>query len=307
MTRSVSGTGGVWRNRTTSLGLVVAFLLGTHAWIPDAELRASIQYLCVVTLGYGHLLGAVALRRSRRGAWTQPPPLLVDAFWASTALTGFAAYAWAVARLPALILPLLAVSAWHTVENDLAIGRAYANGLRVEAMPRTKGYHAVTLGVTGLVVLLGTRTASWQDLAAGLGWTDAGDGAALGRSGLAGWIATMSWLDLPDLFVLVTLHHLLSWLVLLLDRVRAARAAGRRDEAARMCARLLGVHLVPAAVCIGLLALPRAGTVHLVVFGPAVYLYWSVLHVIETSWRRGIEARPGAACIRPVAREEPIP
>lgn len=288
MTPSGAGTSDARRNRVTSVGLVVAFLLGTRAAIPEAELRASVQYLCVVTLGYGHLLGPVVLRRSRRGG---APSLLVDAFWASTAFTGFAAYAWAVARVPALILPLLAVSAWHTVENDLAIGRAYANGLRVEAMPRRWGYHGVSLGVTGLVVLLGMWTESWRELVAGLGWMGAGDGATSGRSGLAGAIATMPWLDLPDLFVLVTLHHLLSWLVLLLDRVRALRAAGRRDEAARLCTRLLSVHLVPAAVCIALLAVssPRAGTVHLFVFGPAVYLYWSVLHVVQTSWRRGIE------------------
>jgi hypothetical protein len=300
MTGAVSETGGAWRNRTTSLGLVVAFLLGTHAWIPDTELRASIQYLCVVTLGYGHLLGAVALRRSRRGACTQAPPLLVDAFCAATALTGFAAYAWAVGRVPALILPLLAVSAWHTVENDLAIGRAYANGLRVGAMPRTRRYHAVSLGVTGLVVLLGTWTASWRDLAAGLGWTGAGDGAALGRSGLAGSIATMSWLDLPDLFVLVTLHHLLSWLLLLRHRQRALRRDGRSREATELRERILWIHLVPAFVCVLLLSIPLARTesIHLLVFGPAVYLYWSTLHVAQTSWRRGIEPGRFAACLR---------
>jgi len=128
------------------------------------------------------------------------------------------------------------------------------------------------------------------------------DGPRLGgdrRGSLCGTLAApgsaplSGWLDLPDLFVLVTLHHLLSWLVLLADRVRALRQGGRPREATDLWTRLVGVHLAPALVCGALLALPSArdGSVHLFVFGPAVYLYWSVLHVIQTSWRRGLEPR----------------
>jgi hypothetical protein len=292
MTRAGAGSRGAWGNRATSLGLVVAFLVGTHAWIPDAELRAGVQYLCVVTLGYGHLLGAVALRRARPGAPARERRL-IDAFWVATALTGFAAYAWTLARLPASILPLLAVSVWHTVENDLAIGRAYANGLRVGAMPRSPRYHAVALAVTGLVVLLGTGTESWRELAAGLGWTAAGETSAWIPSGPTDSAFSVGRLDLPDLFVLVTLHHLLSWLGLVRDRVRDLHREGHTREARALRGQLLLVHLAPAAGCALLLAFPaaRRESLHLLVFGPAVYLYWSVLHVVQTSWRRGIEAR----------------
>jgi hypothetical protein len=309
MTRAAARTLGAWGNRATSLGLAVAFLLVTHAWIPDPELRASVQYLFVVTLGYGHLLGAVVLQRSRCGAQAQAPELLVGAFCAVTALTGLAAYAWTVTRWPALVLPLLAISAWHTVENDLAIGRAYTNGLRVGAMPRGRRYHAVSLGITGLVVLLATRTASWRELAAGLGWTGGGGDPVRARSALAGWTPLADRLDLPDLFVLVTLHHLLSWLILLRDRVQDLRRDGRSREAAALLQRLLLVHLAPALVCALLLSSPsvRAESLHLLVFGPAVYLYWSVLHVIQTSWRRGIEARAGTVGSQPIVVEESMP
>jgi len=53
-----------WRNRAVSFSWVVVFLLATHASFPDAGVRASVQYLFVVTLGYGHLLGAAVLPRS---------------------------------------------------------------------------------------------------------------------------------------------------------------------------------------------------------------------------------------------------
>jgi hypothetical protein len=268
---------------------VIAFLLATQAAFPDPGIRASVQYLIVVTLGYGHLLGAVLpCRRHSTPESSGSSPVLHASFRAVSALTGFAVYAAAIERAPALILPLLAVSAWHTVENDLAIARAYANGLRVGPLPRGRGHHLISLAATGLVVLLGTRTESWQELAQGIGWPWSGAAPVPGPTSP---IPLVGWFDLPDLFVLVTLHHLVSWLIILADRVRVLREEGRRDEAGRLCTRLAVVHLAPALVCVLLLALPesRSGSLHLFVFGPAVYLYWSVLHVAQTIWRRGIE------------------
>jgi hypothetical protein len=160
-------------------------------------------------------------------------------------------------------------------------------------MPRGAGYHAVALGLTGLVVLLGTGTESWRELAAGLGWTAAGETSAWIPSGPTDSAFSVGRLDLPDLFVLVTLHHLLSWLGLVRDRVRDLHREGHTREARALRGQLLLVHLAPAAGCALLLAFPaaRRESLHLLVFGPAVYLYWSVLHVVQTSWRRGIEAR----------------
>jgi hypothetical protein len=294
MTASGARTCGAWRNRATSLALVASFLLATHAWLPEAEMRATVQYLFVVTLGYGHLLGAVALPRApvSRTAFASPHVLLAF-FRTATALAGFAAYAWVIGVVPALVLPLLAVSAWHTVENDLAIGRAYAGGLRVGPLPRSRAHHVVSLGATGFVVVLGTWTESWRELAGSLGWNATGAGALVAGASGPGSAPLAGWLDLPDLFVLVTLHHLLSWLILLTDRVRALRGEGRGDEAASLSRRLVAVHLAPALACGLLLSIPaaRVESIHLLVFGPAVYLYWSVLHVIQTSWRRGMEPR----------------
>jgi hypothetical protein len=294
MKRWSSGAGCAWRNRATSLGLVAVFLVATHAWLPEADVRSSVQYLFVVTLGYGHLLGAVSVPRSgRTSAASELPRILLASFRVVATLTGLAAYAWVISRVPGLILPLLAVSAWHTVENDLAIGRGHANGWRVGPMPRTRGYHALALGVTGIVVAVATGTESWRELTGALGWTGPGAKPSTASSSHPGSAPLAGWFDLPDLFVLVTLHHLLSWLLLLAGRVRALRAEGRRHEATGLYRRLVGVHLAPALLCGALLALPseRAGSTHLFVFGPAVYLYWSVLHVIQTSWRRGMQSR----------------
>jgi hypothetical protein len=178
------------------------------------------------------------------------------------------------------------------VENDLAISRAYKGGLRVGPLPRSRAHHAVSLGVTGLVVVAGSWTESWRELASGLRW-NAGVGEPVAPHSDPGSAALAGWLDLPDLFVLVTLHHLLSWLILLADRVRALRAAGRGGEAASLSRRLVAVHLAPALACGLLLSIPaaRVESIHLFAFGPAVYLYWSVLHVVQTSWRRGLEPR----------------
>ncbi len=294
MTCSSSRAGYAGRNRATSLALVTGFLVATHVWLPEAEVRSSVQYLFVVTLGYGHLLGAVAVPRSGcTSADSGSPRILLASFRIVATLTGLAAYAWVIGRMPGLVLPLLAVSAWHTVENDLAIGRGHANGWRVGPMPRTPGYHVLALGMTGCVVAVATWTESWRELTGGLGWTGPGAEASTAVSRHAGSALLAGWFDLPDLFVLVTLHHLLSWLLLLAGRVRALRADGCRREATGLCRRLAVVHLGPALLCGTLLALPAevTGSAHLFVFGPAVYLYWSVLHVVQTSWRRGIEAR----------------
>jgi hypothetical protein len=214
-----------------------------------------------------------------------------------------------IGHVPALVLPLLAVSAWHTVENDLAIGRAYSGGFRVGPLPRSRGHHAASLGVTGLVVLLGTWTESWRETASGLGWSVMGVGGPVVPSSAQGSAPLAGWLDLPDLFVLVTLHHLLSWLLLLQDRVRALRAAGRGREAASLSRRLVAVHLGPALACGLLLSIPaaRMESIHLLVFGPAVYLYWSVLHVVQTSWRRGVEPRGCPDAARPRAPATSVP
>ncbi len=61
------------------------------------------------------------------------------------------------------------------------------------------------------------------------------------------------WLGLADLFVVVTLHHLLTWLLLALERLRVLARQEGRGAAGRLLRWLLVTHLPPMLLC-GMLA-----------------------------------------------------
>ncbi len=160
-----------------------AFLAATHAAWREPEPRASAQYALVITLGYGHLIGAAlpAWRRiAARGA-------LGMAAWGVAVATAFALYTKAVAAWPPLALGLVALSVWHICENDVALARALRAG---GALSPIAFRHALPLAGAALVLALA-------------GW-------ALPDAGRFG-----------DVFSAVTLYHLVAWLALRL--VRGAR------------------------------------------------------------------------------------
>jgi membrane protease YdiL (CAAX protease family) len=192
-TRAQRGTGvarclgmSILRHPRCLAALAVAvFLALTHAAFPAGESRARVQYALVITLGYGHLIGAAlpALRRAAaRG-------MLACAWRASAAATGFALYAAAVAAWPPLVLALAALSVWHITENDAAMARALRAGRGARALAPAAASRAPPLACAALVI-------------AGALW-------ALPDAGLFG-----------DVFSAVTLYHLVAWLAF-----RAARGA----------------------------------------------------------------------------------
>jgi len=128
-----------WRNRVLTTSLVAVFLLASRWLWPEPQTRAERQYLFVITLGYGHLIGACAFAR-RHAAGLVPAGVAPPLFWSFAAVSVanlFALYAW-LSNLSAIsFLPLLAVSMWHIVENDLALGRAYQKGLALGVLPRS--------------------------------------------------------------------------------------------------------------------------------------------------------------------------
>ena len=157
-----------------------AFLAATHGVWREPEPRASAQYALVITLGYGHLIGAAlpAWRRiAARGA-------LGAAAWGVAAATAFALYAAALAAWPPLALGLVALSVWHISENDVAMTRAAHTG---GALPPVSFRHALPLAGAALVLALA-------------GW-------ALPDAGHFG-----------DVFSAVTLYHLVAWLALRVAR-----------------------------------------------------------------------------------------
>jgi hypothetical protein len=291
----------VSRNRVLSAGAVALYLVGARAALPDEGARGALHYAVVATLGYGHLLGAVWTgRRSRRGA-------LRAAFGGVAVANLFLAYVLGAARWPGVVLPLLAVSAWHAVENDGALAQAYRAGGRLGPLPRDRGAQLVSLGGTLIVVAAASGARLPPDVARALGgWpllaprlllaAAAAIGlrllreprrrvpaACLAAAGAVGLSFGAPPLDLADVFAATGLHHLVSWLVLLADRAKGARVR-----------RALLAHGIALGGALGLGLAPesRAAAAGAALAAPPVYLFFAALHVAQTALRRGLA--PGA-------------
>lgn len=148
------------RNRTLTLGIVSILLSIAHIGWPDAAAREPVEYFFVITLGYGHLLGAAIFSRNKIASLAGPgvPPKLLWVFLATSVTTLFAAYSAAGEGLrsgfPLLVSPLLAIAIWHTVENDLALREAYGQGLRVPKVSRLLDHNCITLGISAVLLAL---------------------------------------------------------------------------------------------------------------------------------------------------------
>lgn len=159
-------------NRVITAAVVAAYIATTTALIPDTELRASLHYTIVLTLGYGHLVGAYVAPRMRRSApaderavWsTRTGPTVrglgvaaaaVRAVtpWIAT-LAAFAVFTGLLATHSVLVLALLGVATWHTAENDLALDEAYANGGRLGRLTRSADEQLAGLGETLVLLAL---------------------------------------------------------------------------------------------------------------------------------------------------------
>jgi len=271
------------RNRLLALASVGAFL-GLLRWLaPAAAERAVWLYLIALPLGYGHLIGAAVFSRSRIGrtGGERGSRWLSSAFAGSTVLTLLAGYTWALhssVLQPLVLAPMLLLSAWHIVENDLALGRAYRDALRLGAVTRALRHHGIALALTAGVGLTALSTA---------------EGALFSRVYLGDLLVRpQEWLTLDELASGVLLYHAVSWLLFFEDRARALRRRAALDTA-RLRRRVFGLHAAPLALNAALyLWLP---SVHFYVAAPALYLFWSVLHAIHTAAVRGLEPRMAAA------------
>jgi hypothetical protein len=170
------------RFRIVTMSVVAAFLVASHLVFREAAARSYAQYLFVITLGYGHLLGAaLGARRGPRAS------LLTRAFVTATIGSGFALYVEGVTAWPALGFALLALSVWHFTENDVALARALRTGAALEPLPCHGRAQLLPLSAAAAIVT-----------------------AALAASPDPG--------PLGDLFSAATLFHLVGWLVFLIAR-----------------------------------------------------------------------------------------
>lgn len=215
----------------------------------------------MVSVGYGHVLGAWVFGWGafRRRA---PPRLrsrLGVAFALSCVGTALAIHVSLLSRWPAVAAPLLGLSLWHAVENDASLAGFYAG---VRRRVRVGG---------GL---------QWGLLAAGA--ATAAGAVILARPPAFG-------LSFAELFAAPILYHLISWLVLSLDRVRDL-AAVDSGLAQRRTARLVLVHAIPLALCaVAFWSGGAEGTAREALLHPGMYLFWAGTHVVQTAWVRGVE------------------
>lgn len=243
--------GGAWASNL-SIALVALYLAMAFALEPDPRARGDLHVRLVLTLGYGHLLASVVRARTHDTVGTATRA----ARWWALLLAAYLAYAELCRRWPPLPAVLVAISAWHTIENDRAIRRCARDAPRpIAALARSWRSHAID---AALSVAL------------------AGSAAAVARR--------VHGVDPTDVVAAFTLHHVVTWLVLMLGRAREARALPS------MLRRLAWLHAPMALLCaaaMGVLARGGALPEPLVavaetLLSPGTYLFWAAVHVAHT-------------------------
>lgn len=258
------------RNRAGSAACVIGFVALLRAIAPDPALREAWLYLVALPIGYGHLAGGLwfAGRQLRGLAPTGTQPWLWAAFLGVGALNLLAFYTWMLQQrgaAPHVLAPMLLLSAWHIVENDLALGRAYRSGLALPRLKTSARHQGAALGLTAAVGLAALLTPS---------------GAAFASAWLGRDAPPIAPFSLDELATAVLLYHAASWARFFWDR---ARRLARRDPrgARRLRQRLLLLHAVPLASNAAVYVL--APVAHLWLASPGLYLFWSVLHAVQTA------------------------
>ena len=317
-----------WRNRTLSLFTVTAYVTLTHTLIDDPLWRSKISYAVVITLGYGHLIGGaffagghtkskfdqiinqISKRPNRFGKWLRKLPLQTQqrlGLFSFTALAGllYLIYISLLSEKPFIALPLLAISTWHSVENDFSLEATYRGHLRTPTFSWQFDPQLISFGWTAC--LLGWAAHSLMDPLSEEGplslslrvmvalsgavfilrYSDATSQwigiALIAASSLSpNWILLQGSLKFSDLFVISVLYHLVSWGILSAERCL------RKNGPPQMGQKLALVHLVPLGLLIGSLASPEPWGTELrsSFLSPVAYLFWSVIHVFQTLWLR---------------------
>jgi energy-converting hydrogenase Eha subunit E len=260
------------RHLFITLSSVSLYLASMYAIEPDPVARSILHYRVVIILGYGHLIGATAgsLARRRRSGEDADSLARRTSHWLLAIALLFSLYCMALKQLPALVLPLLALATWHTVENEWALHAAYRRDHHLPPLSRDPRVQLATLTLTALVLAIAGGTLEREDI---------GDLLPLVVLEIA-TTRPLAPLCFGDVFAASTLFHLVGWLAFL-----GQRGAAQGPDAWNRTVRLLAwTHLPVVGLCLVLLALPAdmLMTLRGAVFSPAIYLFWSMLHVGQT-------------------------
>ena len=318
-----------WRNRFISLCVTGLYMATARTITDDALELAQMNYGVVITLGYGHLLSAILFSRRRLAEKlahstrhftgearktdlasiagpTGMKQLLDFSILIGAVGLSYAAYLEILKQMPGVWLPLLAFAIWHTVENDDSLENLYRNNLQTPALKRDPRSHVASLGVS--VCLASWSIAFWQPdwsrlslvlhiltlVLAGLILLDPLQTSyrrclalmLIGASCLApdGSLAIDS-LAFSDFFTAPILYHLISWGVVSIEK-------NARSDAPRTMKRdMTLIHLVPLGIMLStfLWSGPTGAALRADFTEPSTYLFWSMIHVFQTAWVRGLK------------------
>lgn len=302
---------GAQSSRACAAIVTVGAMSACRALVPEPAARAAVVDLLIIPLAYGHLLGALAGSPSLRRLPDEYPTGPFLAFVGVSLCSLFALYSMILG--PYLLIAMATVAVWHVIENDLALARS--GSLTLGPIPGSLNRHVEALGILALAALVAASTSGGQQLAleladstesivwafrlltlgAGIFLISRRCAARLGVCLVAGamlpstWIATH--LELDDLVVAPLLYHSLSWLHYAGRRVRDRQARGQGAVARRSLRLVTAVHLVPLLLIFAAVQRPDDtwSGVYLAISSPAVFFFFSVLHVVHTAWVRGVE------------------
>lgn len=291
------------------LAVVGAVAVAAREW-PAATERANALYSFVLPLGYAHILGAAAFDARRLGWPGRAPTWIAATFVVGAATSLLAFYALAIDALgAALLIPLIGISTWHTFENDLALARHTSSGLVLPPLSRADPHQLPSFALTTLFVF--ACASSEAGRSAAVDWmADTAPYAiettryiCVAAVGWAGWrrvrwrwpgaslaiacaLLDNRWVDISDLVAAATLYHALSWAMLVWLQLRSLQR-DRPAEARRRRRILAAVHALPLLVFAAVsLPRPELETVRHTLTSPGLYLFWSVVHVVQTSLAR---------------------
>lgn len=255
----------MWRNRACAFTIVISFMLVSGGFSASGNVDRRWFDLVVIPIGYAHLIGALWFSK-RHAAIGWYGLVLIG----SSVFTALCVYAWALQGSTRVwcLGAILFVSMWHTIENDLMLGRAYENGLRITSLSRSARVHAFTLSGAASLGALALATPT----------------GALLSSVQRGLALPAVFASLDHVAIAGILYHLASWAIFLIDRSRSMPTRASRV----LRRRLFLIHAAPLVVNATVWAWFPFGHVYLASL--PLYLFWSAAHALHTAWVRGVEA-----------------
>lgn len=240
--------GVIWHARAAAASAALACILSLRCIFPQPAPAVEALFVALTIVGWGHLVtplgsaatAGVVVAAASAGA------IAIAAILYFELLAAWPAAAW---------FAVLALSAWHFVENDVRLA-SLTRGVRKDLTRHE------SLAIVFASTLL---------LAAFLGLASPGSSEPKRIQ--------------AELLTFWGMYHVLCWTLLLWSRASEVSRSGQLARGRKKRRLLVASHLVPLAIGgVLLAAAPRDCALRELFFSPAVYLFASGLHVVQTGW-----------------------